>query len=129
MKLKPLDEEVTTVFSKDDINSFKKGLERIDIDNYENMSRYEAFLLSVGAINYYLNAFTDDGRITVASYHDEDIEKYFDKFVSKSYPMQYDSFAKLSRPMVADEDKRKRRWIRDRFVPRAFWDELYKVAK
>lgn len=121
--------ERTPMFSQDDIKWFKRSLEKLKVSGRARygdcLTAYEMFLISVAAVNWY----PDKKRITVASYHDNDIDGYLNRYVSENHPMAGNTFVELTRPMTTDENKRKHRWIRDRFVPRAFWDELYQALK
>ena len=117
------------VFSQDDIKWFKRGVDKFISTGREqygdSLTTYEMFLVSVAAINWY----PDKKRVTVASYHDNDIDGYINKYVIENHPTAGETFKDLSRPMTKDETNKKHRWIRDRFVPRAFWDALREQAK
>ena len=121
--------ELTQLFSNDDIKWFKRSLEKFKADGRStyggNLSLYEMFLISVSAVMWY----PESRKMTTASYHDNDIERYMQKFVLENHPLAGERFKELSRRTISDENKRKYRWTRDRFVPRAFWDELYILSR
>jgi len=121
--------EIAPMFSQDDIKWFKRSIEKFVPNGREtygkNLSLYEMFLISVSAVTFY----PESRRLTALTYHDNDIENYMQKYVLDNHPTCGDKFRELSRPMMTDENKRKHRWIRDRFVPRAFFDELYQASK
>lgn len=117
-----------TKFSKQDISTFRKALASFS-DKREQygaeLTLYDMFLISVFAVNWY----PAEHKMTVASYHEDDTQKYAERFLDRDYPMAYETFSELTRPMIGDEGKKKHRWMRDSFVPRCFWDELYASSK
>lgn len=127
-KIEDLTDSAASPVSGQDISWFKKSVAKVtqNRESYgRNLTDYEMFLISVGAITWY----PSKRNLTVSAYKEEHLDGYIQKYVLENHPMLADHFKNMSRPMMTDENKKKYRWMRSHFVPRLFWDDIYQMAR
>jgi hypothetical protein len=125
-KLTDYIEESQAVFTLADRDRFNRCImdkmnDRTEYGIYLNP--YEKILLEDRALKIY----PLQNKVVVTTFHEDDVSKYCDKYLAEYHIGIYDTFSKFSMPMMTDENKKKYRYMRDQFIPRLFWDELYKM--